>query len=66
MSKVYQFHPLADLFPMFNPADLKELAADIKANGQQVPIVLLEDRGEMKVLDGRNRMKALRSWALIL
>ena len=58
MSKVYQFHPLADLFPMFNPADLKELAADIKANGQQVPIVLLEDRGEMKVLDGRNRMKA--------
>lgn len=50
----YPSHPLADIFPMIAEADLKVLAADIAANGQVEPILLLED----KVLDGRNRQAA--------
>ncbi|WP_433762030.1 MT-A70 family methyltransferase [Brucella anthropi] len=50
----YPSHPLADIFPMIAEADLKILAADIAANGQVEPILLLEG----KVLDGRNRQAA--------
>ncbi|MCO7737449.1 MT-A70 family methyltransferase [Brucella intermedia] len=50
----YPSHPLADIFPMIAEADLKVLAADIAANGQVEPILLLEG----KVLDGRNRQAA--------
>jgi len=58
MKTEYKDHPLAELFPIIQSHDLKELAADIKANGQQVPIILLEHNGEPKILDGRNRMRA--------
>lgn len=50
----YPSHPLADIFPMIAEADLKVLAADIAANGQVDPILLLDG----KVLDGRNRQAA--------
>ncbi len=50
----YPSHPLADIFPMIAEPDLKVLAADIAANGQVEPILLLEG----KVLDGRNRQAA--------
>ncbi|NKW09818.1 hypothetical protein HGG76_10425 [Ochrobactrum tritici] len=50
----YPAHPLADIFPMIAEADLKVLAADIAANGQVEPILLLEGQ----VLDGRNRQAA--------
>lgn len=52
----YPAHPLADIFPMIAEADLKVLAADIAANGQVDPILLLEG----KVLDGRNRQVACK------
>lgn len=47
-------HPIAELFPMMDADQLKELAADIKENGLQEPIITLED----KILDGRNRFDA--------
>ncbi len=50
----YPSHPLADIFPMIAEVDLKVLAADIAANGQVEPVLLLEG----KVLDGRNRQAA--------
>ncbi|SPL63603.1 Spo0J and IME4 domain-containing protein [Ochrobactrum soli] len=51
---IYPAHPLADIFPMIADPDLKVLAADIAANGQVEPILLLEGQ----VLDGRNRQAA--------
>jgi ParB-like chromosome segregation protein Spo0J len=47
-------HPLAALFPKYGAGDLKELAADIKANGLQQKIVLLDGQ----ILDGVNRWQA--------
>ena len=51
---MYEFHPLADIFPMLEDHDLKALAEDIKAKGLTEPITLYEG----KVLDGRNRYRA--------
>jgi N6-adenosine-specific RNA methylase IME4 len=47
-------HPIANLFPLLNEADLKELAEDIDQNGQAETIKL--HRG--MILDGRNRYRA--------
>ena len=53
-SLMYEFHPLADIFPMLDDNELKALAEDIKAKGLTEPITLYEG----KVLDGRNRYRA--------
>ncbi|MEY9196619.1 N6-adenosine-specific RNA methylase IME4 [Sinorhizobium fredii] len=47
-------HPLAALFPMLPDEELRRLADDIEANGQQEPVWLLDG----KILDGRNREAA--------
>jgi hypothetical protein len=44
-------HPIADIWPLMEEADLDRLAADIKAHGLQHPIVTYEGM----ILDGRNR-----------
>jgi len=54
MTTEYEFHDLANIFPMMEEAELAGLTARIKANGLREPIVLHED----KILDGRNRYKA--------
>jgi ParB-like chromosome segregation protein Spo0J len=50
----YEFHPIAEIFPMLEEEDLKALAEDIKAKGLREPITLYDG----KVLDGRNRYRA--------
>jgi hypothetical protein len=47
-------HPVANIFPMLELRELQAWAESIKANGQQVAIVMLQG----KILDGRNRWVA--------
>jgi ParB-like chromosome segregation protein Spo0J len=54
MNPVYEFHPLAAIFPVMAEPEIADLAADIKTNGLRVPIVLYQG----KILDGRNRYRA--------
>ena len=57
MSDELECHPLADLFPVMEGADFDALVADIKANRLRDKIILYEG----KILDGRNRYRALRA-----
>ena len=57
MSKYdYPSHEAAEKFPLMSEPELKALADNIKARGQDLPIVLLNG----KVLDGRNRLVACK------
>jgi hypothetical protein len=49
-----KFHPAAELFPLMAEEELIEQANDIRENGLQEPIVLLDGL----ILDGRNRWLA--------
>jgi hypothetical protein len=51
-----EFHELANVLPLIDDKQLKELADDIKENGLREEITLFED----KVLDGRNRYNAAK------
>lgn len=63
-------HEAAKRLPTMTAEELKELAADIKANGLEQPIVLWRDNREeakgakgpfpVYLLDGRNRLAALK------
>ncbi|MDP2895019.1 MAG: MT-A70 family methyltransferase [bacterium] len=50
----YEFHPIADIFPMMTKEELSDLTFDIEEHGLLEPIVLYEG----KILDGRNRFLA--------
>ena len=50
----YEFHEIAELFPMLSEEELQAQADDIKNNGLIHPILLFEG----KILDGRNRYVA--------
>jgi hypothetical protein len=49
-------HPLAEAFPPLSKEEFAGLVEDIRANGQQIPIILLDG----KILDGVHRYKACR------
>jgi N6-adenosine-specific RNA methylase IME4 len=54
MQMEWEFHPLANLYPLSDQQTLENLAADIKANGLHFAVTVYEG----KILDGRNRAKA--------
>jgi DNA modification methylase len=49
-------HPFAELLPRMSDAEYAALFADLLANGQRDDVILFEG----KILDGRNRYRALR------
>jgi hypothetical protein len=64
---VLPIHPAADDYPLMSetdPASLKELSEDIKANGLIDPIVLWTKDGKL-LLDGRNRLDAMERAGLL-
>jgi hypothetical protein len=56
-----RFHPLADVWPLMNEAELADLAEDIRSNGQLMPI--LADKDGL-IIDGRNRLLACERAAI--
>lgn len=57
MATQYEFHPIADIWPMMKGADFDSLKDDIMINGLKEFPTLFEG----KILDGRNRAKAMMS-----
>ena len=51
---IYEYHAVANIFPMMGEPEFSELKADIAKNGLKLPIWLHEG----KIVDGRNRYKA--------
>ncbi len=60
---VYKVHPAADIFPLLDPDELRQLGNDIVANGMQDPIALwsltIAGAEDAVVLDGRNRLDSM-------
>jgi len=57
MDETYDFHPLADSFPLMEGQEFDELKRDVLAHGVIEPLVLHDG----KILDGRNRYRAAKA-----
>lgn len=60
---LFQIHPAADLFPMIPQKELEEMARSIASNGLREKITIIpwpDKKGIWWVIDGRNRLAALR------
>lgn len=53
----YDFHPLAELFPLIEGTEFNALVEDVRQNGIINAII----RHEGKILDGRNRYRAAKA-----
>lgn len=53
----YEFHPIANIFPLIDGDDFTALVADVAENGVLEPVWLYEE----KILDGRNRWRAAKA-----
>ena len=53
----YEFHPIANIFPLMTDEEFEAFKEDIKTKTQQEPIILYQG----KILDGRNRYKACKA-----
>lgn len=61
MKFTIEVHPAAALFPMLPTDEMKELASSITQNGLREKIVAIKTKNDVvTVLDGRNRLEALR------
>ena len=56
---VLAIHPAAELLPLMDARELRELAADIERRGLQRKIDLCARNDKEQILDGRNRLDAL-------
>ena len=50
----YEYHEVANIFPMMSADEFSALVKDIRANGQRQPIYIHDG----KIVDGRNRYRA--------
>jgi N6-adenosine-specific RNA methylase IME4 len=57
----YEFHELADIFPLMSGDEFDEFKKDIKENGVQVPIEIYKN----EILDGRNRYLACKDLGVV-
>ena len=53
----YEFHPLANIFPLIDGQAYQDLMADILKHGVREPIWLFDGQ----ILDGRNRYRAAKA-----
>jgi ParB-like chromosome segregation protein Spo0J len=61
--ELFEIHPAAAIFPMLTDTELNELAASVEAHGLREKIAIIPNpaaKGKWLVLDGRNRLGALR------
>jgi ParB-like chromosome segregation protein Spo0J len=58
-------HPAADVLPMLDDDEIEELAADIRANGLLMPLLVGQLDGQTVLVDGRNRREACRRLGIV-
>jgi hypothetical protein len=56
----YEFHPIANVFPLMKGEEFKQFKNDIRSNKLREQIIIYEG----KILDGRNRYKACKELGL--
>jgi ParB-like chromosome segregation protein Spo0J len=58
LRKAAYIHPAAEILPMMSEGEIKELAEDIKKNGQREPVTIIPYKDGYALLDGRGRLAA--------